>query len=386
MAYIITPRFAPVYQAPQCSPFGFYAPRSQPNYACRTVHRTKPQPQSQSRPSPFASFFNQLDELVNEIDSESQRQAQIEAQHEAQRVAHIEAQRAAQIKAHHEAYQAHIEAQQAAYRQRQAQIEAYIEAQHEAHRQQQLRERASRPNFTVAQNEQGWQVDAEVLGFKQHNINIEVTDDNTLKITGNTGRDSETLTETQSEVEVAPAVKHAEETTIEQKAEDNIEDMMLEPEAETAATTAGTNETESIRSNTPDSDTASQKSYQATVEEDFEDLGPEASTLFSTSVAPTTPTEPKGQEKAAESPIHHSESVEDPEISVPTEAAISQQPHPDIPAQQQHEQRPHRYFERTLKFPDRIDASNVRASFKEGVLSISVPRAQVQYARRIAIL
>ena len=66
MAYILTPRFAPAYQAPQCSPFGFCGPSSRPTYGYRTVQRPQPQPER----SPFASFFSQLDELVGEIDQD----------------------------------------------------------------------------------------------------------------------------------------------------------------------------------------------------------------------------------------------------------------------------------------------------------------------------
>lgn len=386
MAYILTPRFAQAYQAPQCNPFGFCAPTSQPAYGYRTVQR----PQSQPRSSPFASFFSQLDDLVSEIDRESQRQAQIEAQREAQIKAQIEAQREAQraahIEAQREAYQAHIKAQREAYRQRQAQIEAHIAAQREAHRQRQLRKRALRAQFAVTQNDQGWQVDAEVPGFEQDNISIEVTDENTLKIAGNTewGTKPETQKQTQSEAEaeVTPVVEQPNEQTAVEK----MEGISLEPTAEVATETT---ETESVRPATPDSDTSSHRSYQATVEDDFEDLGPEASTLFSTPPAPATPSEPKGKERAVESPVEQHETIKDAEISVP-ETAVTRQPQPEVPAQQQQQQeaeeRPHGFFERTFRFPERIDATSVRASMKEGVLRISVPRAQVQQVRRIAIL
>ncbi|KAF1358797.1 HSP20-like chaperone [Lizonia empirigonia] len=355
MAYILTPRFAPAYQAPQCNPFGFCAPTSYPTYSYRTMRR--PQPQPQPSPSPFSSFFSQLEDLVGEIDRESQRQAQIEAQREAQRAAQIEAQR--------EAYQAQIEAQRAAFRQRQAQIEAHIEAQREAHRQRQLRKYALRAKFAVTQNEQGWQVDAEVPGFEQENISIEITDENTLKIVGNTEWAAKTQLKARAEIQATPTVEPAAEETTEQTAEEKMEGISLEPQVET--------------------DTSSQKSYQPTVEDDFEDLGPEASTLFSTSSQPTTPTEPKGKEKAVEPSVEHRETIEDPEISVPTESVVTKQPHPEAPVQQEDEN-PRGSFERTFRFPERIDANSVRASLKEGMLSISVPRAQVQQVRRIAIL
>lgn len=388
MAYILTPRFASAYQAPQCNPFGFCAPSSQSIYNYRTAQRSQSQPQPQPQPSPFASFFSQLEDLVGEIDRESQHQAQVEAQREAQLETHIEAQRQAQraahIEAQREAYRAHIEAQRTRYHQRQARIEAHIEAQREAHRQQQLRKHALRAEFAVTQVEQGWQVDAEVPGFQQENISIEVLDENTLKIAGNTEWGMKPQSDVHAKVEATPAVEQTVEETIEQTAEEKIEGISLKSEIENATTATETTETDVTRPATPDSDTSSHKSYQPTVEDDFEDLGPEASSLFSTTSAPTTPTKSKGKEKAVESAVEHPEIVEDPDVSVP-ETAATQQPQPEVQAQQQDE-RPQGSFERTFRFPERIDASNVRASLKEGVLSISVPRGRLQQVKRIAIL
>jgi len=389
MAYILTPRFAPAYQASQCNPFGVCAPSSRPTYGYRTAQM----PQAQPQRSPFASFFSQLEDLVSEIDQESQRQAQIEARREAE----LEAQRVAQIKAQREAYRAHIEAQRAAYQQRQAEIEAHIAAQREAHRQRQLRKRAVRAQFAVTQNEQGWQVDAEIPGFEQDNISIEVTDENTLKIAGNTEWGAKPQVEAQPEAESeATSVESASEPTAEQTgeepADEKMEGITLEPAADlrsAAEIATETTETDSVRPGTPDSDTSSRKSYQPTVEDDFEDLGPEASTLFSTPSAPAAPSEPKGKEKAVVSP-EPQQTAEDPEISIPAETAVAQQHQPLLSAQQQQQEdaeEPFRgSFERNYRFPERIDAGSIRASLKEGVLSITVPRAQAQPVRRIAIL
>ena len=389
MAYILTPRFAPAYQASQCNPFGVCAPSSRPTYGYRTAQM----PQAQPQRSPFASFFSQLEDLVSEIDQESQRQAQIEAR----RGAELKAQRVAQIKAQREAYRAHIEAQRAAYQQRQAEIEAHIAAQREAHRQRQLRKRAVRAQFAVTQNEQGWQVDAEIPGFEQNNISIEVTDENTLKIAGNTEWGAMPQVEAQPEAEEeATSVESASEPTAEQTGEESADEKMegitLEPAADlrpAAEIATETTETDSVRPGTPDSDTSSRKSYQPTVEDDFEDLGPEASTLFSTPSAPAAPSEPKGKEKAVVSP-EPQQTAEDPEISIPAETAVAQQHQPLLSAQQQQQEDAEESFrgsfERTYRFPERIDAGSIRASLKEGVLSITVPRAQAQPVRRIAIL
>lgn len=329
MAFVLTPRFAPAYQAPQCSPFGFCAPVSRPAYAYR-VARPRPQrPQYSS----FNSFFSQVDELLGEIDREAQRQAQIEAHREAQR---------------------------------------------EAHRQRQQRKRTLRAQFAVNQTEQGWQVDGDIQGFEQENISIEVTDENTLKISGNTQWQSEEKkaqpAEQQPEVEAIPATEQSAEETVEDKM-DGV--TINEPDFE-AVTEA---ETATLRASSPDSDTQSHKSYQATVEDDFEDLGAETSSLISSPSRPSSPAEvkePKGKERAVEEPTAD-------------QTEVAKQAQPEVPTQQQQqeqqqEERVHGSFTRSFRFPERIDAANVSASFKDGALKITVPRAQAQQARRIAIL
>jgi HSP20 family molecular chaperone IbpA len=315
MAFVLTPRFAPAYQAPQCNPFGFCAPASRPAYAYR-VARPRPQrPQYSS----FNHFFSQVDDLLSEIDRENQRQAQLEAQREAQR---------------------------------------------EAHRQRQQRKRALRAQFAVKATEQGWQVDGDIHGFDQENISIEIADDHTLKISGNTQWQAEKKAgaeQEQPEVEVAPAT---EPQTSEQTAEKAEGVALNEPGFETVAEA-------DTRSSTPDSDTHSHKSYQATVEDDFEDLGAETSSLISSS---STTAEPKDKGKAP--------AVQEPETTVAPQAQ------PEAPAAQepQQDERVHGSFERTFRFPQRIDAANVSANFKDGALKISVPRAARQEVRKIAIL
>lgn len=310
MAYILTPHFVPAYQAPQCNPFGFCAPVSRPSYAYRTVPRPEPRHPAYS---PYNNLFSQVDELLGEIDQEAQRQAHLQAQ---------------------------------------------LEAHREAHRQRQQRKRALRAKFAVTPNEQGWQVDAEITGFEQENINIELTDENTLKITGSTEW------RTESQVEAAPTVEETAER--EEPAPDNRMDGVTinEPEIESAPS----------RSATPDNDTQSHRSYQATVEDDFEDLGAEVSSLISAPSEPSSPAEAKGKKGAVEEPCD-------------AETTVTQQPQPDVPVPQQQEKepRPQGSFERTFRFPERIDASNVRASFKDGALHIAVPRAQLQPVRKIAI-
>jgi HSP20 family molecular chaperone IbpA len=329
MAFVLTPRLAPAYQAPQCNPFGFCAPVSRPAYPYR-VARPRPQrPQYSS----FNHFFSQVDNLLSEIDREAQRQAQLEAQREAQR---------------------------------------------EAHRQRQQRKRALRAQFAVNENEQGWQIDGEFQGFDQDNISIEVTDEHTIKIAGNTTWQSEKKAQQpeqqQLETEPVPAV---EQQPTEATREDKMDGVTLnEPDFDTVTEA----DTATMGAATPDSDTQSHKSYQATVEDDYEDLGVETSSLISSPSRPSSPAEvkePKGKEKAVEK-------------SATAETAVATQPQPEVPAKQQQqepqqEERVHGSFTRTFRFPERIDVANVSASFKDGALKIVVPRAPVQQVRSISI-
>ncbi|KAF2872729.1 HSP20-like chaperone, partial [Massariosphaeria phaeospora] len=167
----------------------------------------------------------------------------------------------------------------------------------EAQRQRQQRKRAFRARFDVNENKEAYQIDGEVPGFEQEHISIEVTDEHTLKVAGNT----------EQQTEAAPAAD-AQTTTAE------VEDKMDGPK------------------------------------------------------------EPKGKE-----PV--------------TETAVQKQPQPEVPAQQSPQpenrewlsERVHGSFERTFRFPERIDATNVRASLKNGVLNVVVPKAQAPEVRRIVI-
>ncbi|KAF2127449.1 HSP20-like chaperone [Dothidotthia symphoricarpi CBS 119687] len=321
MAYFLMPRCAPSYQASQCNPFGSYAPVSRrPAY---TYSVSRPQPHRPAYSS-FNHFFSQVDELLSSIDREAQRQAQIEAQREAQR---------------------------------------------EADRQQQQRQNALRARFAVSENGKGWQLDGDVHGFEQENISIEITDERTVKVVGNT----EWRAEAEKQQEVA-----ADQHLTEGHEDDKINDTSV-ANAETQSTLQS--ETETVRSATPSSSTESHKSYQAFVEDDFEDLGAEASSLFSAPSDPSSTTEPKDAESKEKS-------VDE---AVKTGTVVAQQLQAESPAQPtqqrtENDDRVHGSFEQVFTFPERIDGTNVSATFKDGVLRITVPRASAPQIRRIALL
>ncbi|KAF2117944.1 HSP20-like chaperone [Lophiotrema nucula] len=277
----------------QCNPYSGYCAPSRPVYR-------------QSRPSfpSFVPFLAQVDELLSEIDRESRR--------EAQRAAHI------------------------------ARLQ---------------RKRACRQRFNVEENKEGWEVQAEIPGFEQENVQIEVTDEQTLKISGNTEWKNEHAQAEAAPVEAAPATELEAEKTAEAE---NTEDMdgVTITEADAVPTPTG-------------SDTESHKSYQPTVEDDFEDLGAETSSTVSAASASEAPKDSKGKEKVVDEPA----------------TTVAPQQQPEAPAQQQQEaeEKFQGSFERTFKFPVRIDAGNVRATFKEGVLSINVPKAPAHQVRQITI-
>ncbi|KAJ4357818.1 uncharacterized protein N0V89_002394 [Didymosphaeria variabile] len=291
MAFFLTPRFAPAYTAQQCNPWAC-APRPQHSYR----RATRP-----SFPS-FAPFLSEVDELMSALDEETRREA----------------------------------------------------ARREALRQRQQRKRIVRAHFNVHENQGGYQVDAEIPGFEQEHIEIEVTDDNTLRLSGNTERKVE-------QQQPQPAETSTKISTNEVDApHDAMDGMTLNKPEEATASGAAT---------PAHSDTESHRSYQATVEDDFEDLGAETSSTISAHMDSDAPKESKGKEKAVDQPA-----------TTNTETAVQQQQQ-----QENEERRFHGSFERTFRFPERIDAVNVTASLRNGLLSITVPKAKAPEVRRIII-
>lgn len=229
--------------------------------------------------------------------------------------------------------------------------DALSELSRDAQRQAQLekQQRTFRARFDVQETNEGYQVEGEVPGFVQDNIEIEISDENTLKISGSVERKSQPQTQLEPEkMEIDQAPVEATQPT--------------EKAADDAA---------SVKS-----DTSSRKSYQPTVEDDFEDLGAE-------STPPSTPSSTssyKGKEKVTEE-------------SKVLETAVAQQPQPQVPAPPQQpepnrnlvSERSYGSFIRTFNFPVRIDADNVRASLKNGLLSITVPKARAHQPTRIII-
>ncbi|KAF2204696.1 HSP20-like chaperone [Delitschia confertaspora ATCC 74209] len=209
-------------------------------------------------------------------------------------------------------------------------------------------QRSFNARFDVRENQEGYQVYGDVPGFEQENIDIEISDEHTLKISGSTEKRA------QPQIEVQPETEKMEVEVSSTEAPQTVEN------------------SEESRS-----ETSSVKSYQPTVEDDFEDLGAHSDTV----TTPASFTISKGEEKATEEPK-----------STDT-AVIQSQPERQAPVQQQQKyqdrswisERSFGSFTRTFRFPARIDSANVRASLRNGVLSVTVPKAPVPQIRRIMI-
>jgi len=184
-------------------------------------------------------------------------------------------------------------------------------------------ERTFQPRFDVKELKDSYELLGELPGVDQKNINVEWADGTTLTISGR----SESRIEKASPAPVsAPTTT---ETTTEEK-----------PVAETASYHAPSVE-----------------------EEDDGELISKPGESDTETVASTT-------EKAAET-------VADPETSTP-----------ETPVEQPKywiSERRSGSFSRSFKFPIRIEQENVKASLKNGILSIVVPKAVIPAPRTIVV-
>lgn len=178
------------------------------------------------------------------------------------------------------------------------------------------------PRFDVKETKDAYTLEGELPGLDQKNISIEFTDEHTLRIKGRT--------ETHSERGKAPEAVEAAQT----------------PEAIQEGTA------------TPASET-SVKSHQATVEDDAEEpanssAAAEQSAPKSTTVAEATPQQAATETKKSDQEFWY------------RERSVGE-------------------FARSFSFASRVDQEAVRASLKNGILSVVVPKAAVPESRRINI-
>jgi len=185
----------------------------------------------------------------------------------------------------------------------------------------QTQRKAFNPRFNVTETKEAYSLEGELPGIDQKNLSIEFVDEHTLTIKGRT----ESHTESGRRPEA------------------------VETEKQPAAV-----------EDSPASETSSVKSHKATVEDEEE--------------------QPANATAAAQ---------ENTEVAAPTPSAAPAK----VEAQAPKRPESHRWiserhvgeFSRSFSFPARVNQETVKASLKNGILSIVVPKAPVPESRRINI-
>jgi HSP20 family protein len=182
--------------------------------------------------------------------------------------------------------------------------------------------RTFQPRFDMKENKDSYELHGELPGIAQKDINIEFTDATTLSIRGRT----ETVRE-----------------------EGRRPTALIESQSGQQQKKLADAETESTSS--------SNKSFKATVEDENED---------STTVASATPVEiPAASEAPASQEVSENQQADKSSYWISERSVGS--------------------FARSFSFPQRVDQDAVKASLKDGILSIIVPKAQAPAKRRIQI-
>jgi len=180
------------------------------------------------------------------------------------------------------------------------------------------------PKFDVTESKDSFELTGELPGFDQKNVSVEWTAANTLTISGHT--------ESRTEKGEAPA---------------------------TAAT-----------------DTSAAKSSAAAESDDVSDTASEASY-----VKPSVSDETEDGESSTV--------AGEPSALTPATTAAAEATKPTEPAQPAAKywisERSTGSFRRSFSFPNRVDHEAVKASLKNGVLSIVVPKAKIPEPRQINI-
>lgn len=188
--------------------------------------------------------------------------------------------------------------------------------------------RTFQPRFDVKENKDSYELHGELPGIAQKDINIEFTDATTLSIRGRTETVRKEGRRPTAAVEAQP------------------EQQKLVDAAETESTSSSTNY------------------HKASVEDE------DAATT--TSTAGATPVDTPAETPAASAAPSQSQEV----------AQNEQQPEgPNYWISE----RSVGSFARSFSFPQRVDQEAVKASLKDGILSIVVPKAQAITTRRINI-
>lgn len=185
------------------------------------------------------------------------------------------------------------------------------------------------PRFDVKEVKESYQLEGELPGVDQKDIQIEFTDEHTLVIKGRQEHHREAGTPPSVAAAAAPAA--------------------IEPAEKQVATPAA-------------SETASVKSHQATVEDEepanASAVAAAAATTESSEAAVTPAPAPAAPEKTEEEKPSSRYWI--------SERGVGE-------------------FSRSFSFPSRVDQDQVKASLSNGILSILIPKAKVPESRRINV-
>ena len=192
--------------------------------------------------------------------------------------------------------------------------------------------RSFQPRFDVRETKQGYELQGELPGLNQQDLAIEFTDAQTLSVSGRTERNIERGTRP------AAVAQPTEPARI----------------ADTASEEASTN-------------TSTSAFQKASVEDETAMSG-------SNSDAQYTPATSEASSSTETAP-------QDTQVSATKAEAVPEQ------AQSRYwvSERSVGSFHRTFAFPSRVDQENVKASLRNGILSIVVPKAQAPANRRINV-
>ncbi|KAI0143609.1 30 kDa heat shock protein [Xylariaceae sp. FL1272] len=204
------------------------------------------------------------------------------------------------------------------------------------------------PRFDIRENETNYELHGELPGVEKDNVHIDFSDPQTIVIRGKVER-----THTSSSSPPAPA-----QDTVPEKQNEETSGAAAAPETEDDAVLVDADAHE----------TTSNKSFQATVEDDTE--ADDSQTTTSSTAQQTPATSVAGPAKI--------------ETSV-TNPAPSTETAPVNNARYWIHERSIGSFSRSFTFSQRVEHDHVTASLHNGILSVTVPKARKHESRRIAI-
>ena len=218
--------------------------------------------------------------------------------------------------------------------------------------------RTYQPRFDVREEKDAYHLHGELPGANPENLQVEFVDRNTMVVRGRTVRESQRGNPPKAvEGDKEPDTTMSSALPTAQSA-----DAM---EAESTATT------QADRPGTPDS--TSSNYHKATVEEDQDDFVDVRSETAGAEQATAEAAKPE------QTPAQQTEKAAEQQQQQPTTKPKQRESHYWVSERSVGE------FHRSFRFPGQIDQDNVKASLKDGVLNVVVPKVAEQGPRRINV-